>query len=146
MNEQKENWEKYKVEIGDIVFRPVSMATLTMLYDISSPLVVGGEMSALDYCVFAWMHAAPIMEVVTSIAAKNYTHDAILWGANVPPIVFSSYTLPTMKQLEKDLKLIFIDKKSGFLPFPVPSQCKVSCLKRAIHFLKHLLGFGSHTH
>ena len=143
MSEQaKENWSKYVVKIGEVEFRPVSMATLTILYDIESPLIFGGEMNAVDFCVFAWLHAAPIMEVTTAIAAKTYIQNAILWGAEIEPQVFASYTLPTMKKLEKDLKNIFIEKKSGFIPFPLPSPCRRSWLMRAFHSMKRLLKFG----
>ena len=138
----KEDWTKYVVNVAGIDFRPVSMGSLTLLYDVHSPLVVGGEVDALDFCVFAWIHAAPLMEVINSIKAETFAEKALEWGIEVPAAVFASYTLPTIKALAKDLSKVFIDKNSGFVPFPVPSPCKPSCWKRAWTSFKRLFLFG----
>lgn len=138
----KEDWTKYIVKVAGIDFRPVSMGSLTMLCEIEHPLVVGGDFDAVDYCVFAWMHAAPLMEVICSIKAGTYEKKAIAWGAETSPIVFASYTLETMKALTKDLSRIFVDKNSGFIPFPVPSPCKPSCWQRGMTFMKRLFNRG----
>ena len=138
----KDDWTKYIVDIGGIEFRPVSMGSLTMLFDVHSPLVIGGEVDAVDFCIFAWIHGAPLMEVISSVKAGNYVEKAIYWGAEVPATVFASYTIPTIKALAKDISKAFIDKKSGFVPFPVPSPYKPSCWKRAYTFMKRLFIFG----
>lgn len=132
MNEvkQREDWRKYIVTIGGIEFRPVSMASLTMLYSIGSPLVAGGELDATDYCVFAWIHAAPLMEVITSVKAGNWYKKAMLWGAECPTEVFASFTVPTLEALVRDISKTFIEPDTGFIPFPLPSPCKPSWWKR----------------
>ena len=137
-----EDWKKYVVNVGGIDFRPVSMGSLTMLYEIEHPIVVGGDFDAVDYCVFAWIHAAPLMEVICSVKAGTWEKKAILWGAEVPPIVFASYTIDTMKALAKDLSRIFVDKNSGFTPFPQPSPCRPSCWQRVMTFMKRLFSRG----
>lgn len=105
----KENWEQYKVTIGGIEFRPVSMGTLTILYHIGSPIVTGGEIEPLDYCVFAWIHATPILEVMSSIKSGSYLRKAVIWASQVEPVVFSSYTPDTISQLVDDLNKVFIE-------------------------------------
>lgn len=132
MKEQREDWKQYIVTVGGIEFRPVSMATLTLLYSIQSPLVVGGDVEPLDYCVFAWMHAAPILEVFAAVTSNTYKKKAVLWGAEVPPIVFSSYTIESVTKLASDLSKVFIEEKSGYIPFPFPSPCSQSWWKRVI--------------
>lgn len=138
----KDDWSKYVVEIDGIKFRPVSMGSLTMLYDVRSPFVLGGEIEAVDYCIFAWIHGAPLMEVITSIKANDYVEKAIYWGAEVPASVFGLYTEPTIKALVKDMSKAFIDKKTGFVPFPVPSPYRPSCWKRVWISMKRLLKCG----
>ena len=102
------------------------MGSLSMLYSIQSPLVVGGDLEATDYCVFAWLHGAPLMEVVTAIKAGTWYKKAVIWGSEVPPCVFASYTIPTMTALLKDLSKTFIEPNTGYIPFPLPSPCKPS--------------------
>lgn len=130
-----EDWKDYLVTIGGIEFRPVSMGTLTLLYHINSPIVAGGEVEPLDYCVFAWMHAAPILEVYASVKSGTYIKKAVLWGSEVPPVVFSSYIPDTIALLADDLSKVFIEEKSGFIPFPVPSQLRQSWLQRVWTFI-----------
>jgi hypothetical protein len=117
MTESK-NWKDYIVKVGDLEFRPVSMATLTILYQIQSPLVMGGDVEPLDYCVFAWIHHAPIIEVFAAVKSGTYIRKAVLWGSEVEPKVFSAYIPDTMAQLADDLNKVFIEEKSGFIPFP----------------------------
>lgn len=136
------NWEQYKVRVGGVEFRPVSMGSLTLLYQVKSPFVYGGIIEPLDYCIFAWIHAAPLQEVITSIKADNYVKDAVIWGAECPTAIYGSYTLPTVKALAKDLEKVFIDKDTGFIPFPLPLPCRRSWWKRAIHFITRLLRLG----
>lgn len=133
-----QHWEQYIVKVGEVEFRPVSMGSLTMLYAISSPLVVGGEIDATDFCVFAWLHGAPLMEVICAVKAGNWYKKAMLWGAEVEPLVFASYTPDTIAALTRDLSKVFIDEKSGFVPFPLPSPCRPSWWKRAWTFITHL--------
>lgn len=135
MNNNIEKWQDYIVTVGGIDFRPVSMGTLTLLYHIQSPLVVGGDVEPLDFCVFAWIHAAPIMEVYAAVKSGTYIKKAVMWGAEVPPVIFSSYIPDTIAQLADDLNKVFIEEKSGYIPFPVPSQCKPSCLMRVWNFI-----------
>lgn len=138
----KEDWKKYVVTVGDIEFRPVSMASLSILYSINSPLVMGGEVEPLDFCIFAWLHATPIMEVYASIKSGSYIRKALIWGSEVPPIIFTSYTSEAIAKLGDDLNKLFIEENSGFIPFPYPSPLIQSWWKRAIHTMKHLLKFG----
>lgn len=142
MNNMREDWKKYIVEVGGIPFRPVSMGSLTMLYAIQSPLVIGGEVSPVDFAVFAWMHAAPIMEVVCSVKAHTHERAAIIWASEAPPVVFASYIPDTIKALAVDLSRVFIDKDSGFIPFPVPSPLKQSWWQRAWTTMRHLFKRG----
>ena len=137
-----EDWKNYEREIAGYKFRPVSMATLALLYNINSPFVMGGVVDAVDYCVFAWMHNAPIMDVVTGIKSGSYIQDAVLWGSEVPPIIFSNYCPHTLKALSKDLSRVFIDKNTGYIPFPLPSACKRSWWQRVIIIGKRLLKIG----
>lgn len=138
----KQNWKDYVVTIGGIEFRPVSMGTLTLLYDIGSPIVAGGEIEPLDYCVFAWMHATPITEVYSAVKSGSYLRKAAIWGSEVPPIVFSSYTTDTIAKLSDDLSKVFIEEKSGFIPFPLPSPCRRSWIKRVLTFILRPFRFG----
>lgn len=131
----KEDWKDYLVTVGGIEFRPVSMGTLTLLYNIQSPLVVGGEVEPLDFCVFAWMHAAPIMEVFSAVKSGTYIKKAVLWGAEVPPVVFASYIPDTIAALADDLNKVFIEESSGYIPFPVPSLHRQSWLVRVWNFI-----------
>ena len=142
MSTQAQDWKKYVVTVGGIDFRPVSMGTLTMLYAIQSPLVIGGEVSPVDFAVFAWMHAAPLMEVVGCVKARSHEKKAIIWGSEAPPIVFASYIPDTIKALAVDLGRVFIDKDSGFIPFPVPSPLKQSWWQRAWTTMRHLFRLG----
>lgn len=135
MKEQREDWKQYIVTVGGIDFRPVSMGTLTLLYGINSPIVTGGEIEPLDYCVFAWMHAEPIMEVFTAVKSGSYLKKAILWGSEAPPIVFASYIPDTIATLVKDINKVFIEERSGYIPFPVPSPCRPSWWKRVMTFI-----------
>ena len=111
------------------------MGTLTLLYHIQSPLVVGGEVEPLDFCVFAWLHAAPIMEVFAAVKSGTYIKKAVLWGAEVPPVVFSSYIPDTIAALADDLNKVFIEESSGYIPFPVPSPLRQSWLARVWNFI-----------
>lgn len=131
----REDWKDYLVTVGGIEFRPVSMGTLTLLYNIQSPLVVGGEVEPLDFCVFAWMHAAPIMEVFAAVKSGTYLKKAVIWGAEVPPVVFASYIPDTIAALADDLSKLFIEESSGFIPFPVPSPCRRSWLRKVWNFI-----------
>ena len=137
-----ENWKEYIVTVGGIEFRPVSMGTLTLLYSIGSPLVAGGDIDPQDFCIFAWMHAAPIMEVYAAVKSGTYLKKAIMWGNEVPPIVFSSYAVDTIKTLVNDLNKVFIEESSGYIPFPVPSVCRRSWLRRVTTFITRLLTLG----
>lgn len=138
----REDWKEYLVTVGGIEFRPVSMGTLTLLYSIQSPLVVGGEVEPLDFCVFAWMHAAPIMEVFASIKSGSYMKKAVMWGSEVPPVVFASYVPDTIAALADDLSKLFIEESSGFIPFPVPSPCRRSWLRKVWTFIIRLFQRG----
>ena len=141
--EQKiENWQDYVVTVAGIDFRPVSMGTLTLLYKIQSPLVLGGSIEPEDYCVFAWMHAAPVMQVFTSVTSGTYLKKAIIWGSEAPPLVFASYVPDTIKQLVSDLSKVFIEERSGFIPFPVPSPCRRSWLRKVCTFITRLFHIG----
>lgn len=131
----REDWKDYLVTVGGIEFRPVSMGTLTLLYNIQSPLVVGGEVEPLDFCVFAWMHAAPIMEVFAAVKSGTYIKKAVIWGAEVPPVVFASYIPDTIAALADDLNKVFIEESSGYIPFPVPLLLKQSWLVRVWNFI-----------
>lgn len=136
------DWSDYIRVIGGVEFRPVSLGSLTLLYEVKSPFVYGGLIEPLDYCIFAWIHGAPLAEVITSVKAGEYIKDAIIWGAECPTEIYASYTLPTVKALAKDLEKVFIDKDSGFIPFPLPLPCRRSWWKRAIHFIKRQLKLG----
>lgn len=141
--EQKiENWQDYIVTVAGIEFRPVSMGTLTLLYSIGSPIVSGGDIEPEDFCVFAWLHAAPIMEVYAAVKSGTHVKKAVLWGSEVPPVVFSSYTVETIKTLVSDLSKVFIEESSGFIPFPVPSVCRRSWLRKVTAFIKRLFHIG----
>ena len=129
------NWEEYKRTVAGVEFRPVSMGTLTLLFEIKSPLVYGGLVEPLDYCIFAWLHAAPLQEVITSVKAGEYIKDAVMWGAEVPTAIYASYTLPTIKALAKDLEKVFIDKDTGFVPFPQPLPCRRSWWGKVWNFI-----------
>lgn len=131
----KEDWKDYLVTVGGIEFRPVSMGTLTLLYHIQSPLVVGGEVEPLDFCVFAWIHAAPIMEVFAAVKSGTYIKKAVIWGSEVPPVVFASYVPDTIAALADDLSKLFIEERSGYIPFPVPSPCRRSWLRKVWTFI-----------
>lgn len=112
--------EDFIVTIGGIDFRPISLGSLTLLHEINSPIIYGGEVTALDFTIFAWMHAEPLEEVINAVKSDTYESLAIRWGADAPPCIFSLYTVPTLKALSKDLKNMFIDKESGFIPFVKP--------------------------
>lgn len=142
----KENWKDYLVTVGGIEFRPVSMATITMLYQINSPLVLGGDVEPLDYCIFAWLHAAPIMEIYTAVKSGTYIKKAVIWGSEIPPVVFASYIPETITALAQDLSNLFIEESSGFIPFPSPSPCRRSWLRKVTTFITRLFTFGYHTH
>lgn len=137
-----ENWKEYIVTVAGVEFRPVSMGTLTLLYSIGSPIVAGGDIEPEDFCVFAWMHAAPIMEVYAAVKSGTYLKKAVIWGSEVPPVIFSSYTVDTIKALVNDLSNVFIEERSGFIPFPIPSVCRRSWLRKAFHFITRLLKIG----
>lgn len=134
----KDDWRKYIVNIGGVDFRPVSMGSLTMLYSIGSPLVTGGEIDATDYAVFAWLHGAPLMEVICSVKSGTFYKKALMWASEIPAEVFASYSLDSLSALARDLGRVFIDKETGFIPFPLPSQCKPSWLMRAWTFISRL--------
>lgn len=128
--------------VGGIEFRPVSMASLTWLYEIKSPIVMGGDINAVDFCIFAWMHGEELATVIQSMSSGDYEKQAILWGASVPPVVFSLYTTQNIKGLLKELKNAFIDPESKFCPFPSPSLRKASWLVRVIATIRHLFKRG----
>ena len=132
------NWKDFVVNVGGIEFRPVSMGSLTLLYSVGSPFVNGGDVDATDYAVFAWLHGAPLMEVICSVKAGTYYKKALIWASEVPTEVFSSYTVEALVALSRDLSRVFIDKETGFIPFPRPSQCKPSWLKRVWTFITRL--------
>lgn len=136
------DWKEHIRVVGGIPFRPVSMGTLTLLYEVKSPFVYGGIVEPLDFAVFAWIHGAPLAEVITAVKADNYHKEAVLWAAEMPTAIYASYTLPTVKALAKDLDKIFVDKDTGFIPFPLPSPCRRSWWQRAFLFMKRLLMFG----
>ena len=136
------DWKQFIVNVGGIDFRPVSMGSLSMLYSIGSPLVVGGQLDATDFCVFAWLHGAPLMQVITSVKAGTWYKKAILWGAELEPCVFASFSIPTMKALAKDLSKAFIQPNSGFIPFPRPSHQKPSWVQRVWTSIKRLFRHG----
>ena len=128
--------------VGGIDFRPVSMASLTWLYEIKSPIVMGGDINAVDFCIFAWMHGEELATVIQSMQAGDYEQQAILWGAGVPPVVFSLYTTQNIKALLKELKNAFIDPESKFCPFPSPSPRKASWWARAFAIIRRLFKRG----
>ena len=128
--------------IGGIDFRPVSMASLTWLYEIKSPIVMGGDINAVDFCIFAWMHGEELATVIQSMSSGDYEQQAILWGASVPPVVFSLYTTQNIKALLKELKNAFIDPESKFCPFPSPSPRKASWWARAFATIRRLFKRG----
>lgn len=133
-----DKWKQYIVKVGDIEFRPVSMGSLSLLFSVGSPLVVGGEVDATDYCVFAWIHGAPLMEVICSVKAGTWYKKAVMWGAEVEPIVFASYVPDTIQALVRDMSKVFIDEKTGFIPFPLPSPCNPSWWQRVKTFITRL--------
>lgn len=128
--------------VGGIDFRPVSMATLTWLYEIKSPIVMGGDINAVDFCIFAWMHGEELASVIQGMSSGDYEQQAILWGASVPPVVFSLYTTQNIKALLKELKHAFIDPESKFCTFPSPSLRRASCLARVFAFIGRLFKRG----
>ena len=142
MNTNQNNWKQYIVTVGGIDFRPVSMGSLTLLYQINSPLVIGGDIEPLDYCIFAWIHAAPIMEVISSITSGNYISKAVIWGSEAPPTLYASYVPDTLAQLARDIQNVFIDQKTGYIPFPLPSPCRRSWWHKGWITIKRLLGIG----
>lgn len=131
----RENPDQYTRHIAGIDFRPISMASLTWLYEIRSPIVMGGDINAVDFCIFTWMHGAELAEVISAMEAGTYERQAIYWGANVPPVIFSLYTTQNIKALHKQLQHAFIDPESKFCPFPVPSPCRPSWMARVFHFI-----------
>lgn len=139
---QREDWNDYLVTVGGVTFRPVSMATLAILYEIGSPLVYGGEVTAIDYCVFAWIHQASIIEVLAAVKSNTIQKKSIIWASEVEPVIFTSYTNETIAKLADDLKKVFIEEKTGFIPFPLPLQHRRSWLKRVMTGLRHLFSFG----
>ena len=82
------------------------------------------------------------MQVITAIKAEVYYEAAICWGAEVPNAVFASYSKPTIKSLVYQLANSYIEPKSGFVPFPLPSQQKVSWLRRVMTFITRLWNRG----
>lgn len=132
------------VTISGKEFRPISCASLAWLWETNSPLVHGGTFRAVDFCVFAWLHCCDHtpQEVQDSINAGTYLEDALAWGIEAPPAVFSLYSAKRLKALEKDLSLLFADKKSGFVPFPCPLPCRAECTARGLTTLRHLCERG----
>lgn len=137
-----EDWTKYIVNIDGYAFRPVSMGSLTLLYQIGSPLVFGGDITPTDFAIFAWLHGERLQLVISHIKAKTYEEAAIRWACELPASIFSLYTQPTIKALARDIESIFVDKETGFIPFPCPSVCKTSCWLRVIRFMKRLFRIG----
>lgn len=125
------SWDEYLTVIGGITFRPISCFTLSALYEMDSPLMFGGQVSATDFCAFAWLHAAPLSAVQASLAAKTWRADAMNWAATAPVEVFSQFTAPRLKQLAADVQAVFADNKTGFIPFLSPSPCRRSWIRRA---------------
>lgn len=136
------DWKDFIVNVGGIDFRPVSMGSLTMLYSVGSPFVNGGDVDATDYAVFAWIHGAPLMEVICSVKAGTYFKKAMIWASEVPAEVFASYSVDTLVALSRDLSHVFIDKDTGFIPFPLPSPYKPSWWKRVWISISHLWNRG----
>lgn len=128
--------------VGGIDFRPVSMASLTWLYEIKSPIVMGGDINAVDFCIFAWIHGEELATVIQGMSSGDYEQQAILWGASVPPVVFSLYTTQNIKALLKELKNAFIDPESKFCPFPCPSPQKASWVARVFATIGRLFKRG----
>ena len=138
----KLDYSLFMRNVGGIDFRPVSMASLTWLYEIKSPIVMGGDINAVDFCIFAWMHGAELATVIQSMSAGDYEQQAILWGASVPPVVFSLYTTQNIKALLKELKNAFIDPESKFCPFPSPSPRKSLWWVRVFATIRRLFKRG----
>lgn len=138
----KKDWKEYVRNIGGVDFRPLSMGSLTLLFDTNSPIVHGGLITAKDFAIFAWIHGENLSDVIASIKADNYETDAILWASEMPVEVYSKYTLESVKALNKDLNKIFIDKETGFIPFLSPSPWKPSLWRRVWNGIIHLLTFG----
>ena len=138
----KEDWSKYIVNIDGYSFRPISLGTLTLLYQIGSPLVFGGEITPTDFAIFTWLHGEQLQQVISHVKSRSYEEAAIKWACELPASIFSLYTKPTLKALTKDINNIFVDKDSGFIPFPYPSACKVSCWLRVTRFLRRLFRIG----
>lgn len=80
---------------------------------------MGGDINAVDFCIFAWIHGAELATVIQSMQAGDYEQQAILWGAGVPPVVFSLYTTQNIKALLKELKKCIHRPRKQILPFSV---------------------------
>lgn len=136
------DWKIYRRTVAGVEFRPVSLGSLTLLFDINSPFVHGGLITAKDFAIFAWLHSQPLADVITAVKAETYEKEAIMWATEMPIEIYSSFSVDTIKALNKDLNKIFIDKDTGFIPFPLPYPCKPSRWRRAWIFMKRLLTFG----
>lgn len=124
--------QDYSVTFAGHTFRPISAFTLTFLAEIRSPFITGGDVSPLDFALFAWAHGAPLPDVLEHLDAGTYSRAALEWSATVPPEVFAVYTPRKMQALANTLAQFFADKKSGFVPFPAASRSKRRWSVRAL--------------
>lgn len=108
----------YTTTIAGVHFRPISCASLAWLKETRSPLLFGGEFAAIHYAVLLWMHGAPLGEVIDNIGAGTYETAAIYWASEQPPEVFAALTKKRLLHLHRLINQIYVDKKTGFIPFP----------------------------
>ncbi|MBT9448776.1 hypothetical protein ICN84_01655 [Akkermansia glycaniphila] len=108
--------------VGGIDFRPFSAGSLALLDKIKSPVLPGnGDVTPEDIMVFAWVHAAPVPEVVQCAAGGTHALAAMAWAMNVPPVVFRVMTAEVVRAAMDDLELSWMDPDSGFSPVALPS-------------------------
>lgn len=126
--------DDYTTTIDGVTFRPVSAATLAYLFELHSPLIFGGTLEPLDFLIFAWLHAAPLGEVVERTANGTAPTAAAEWAQTAPPSIFAVYCPRKIKALNRDLLDIFAERKTGYVPFPAPSASKSKWKLRGVIF------------
>ncbi len=139
--------ENHTRTIAGVPIRPFSCGTLNCLIRIGSPLLaegtpIGGE----DIIAFAWIHAAPIAEIEQRIASGTWRQAAQEWAHTVPCAVYRIAGEEFITSALNTLSRLWIDEKSGFVPFPQPSSSAHSLKGRAsvIGWIRSI--FGSRRH
>lgn len=138
----RRSWEEHLVSVGGLIFRPVSAGTLAMLYEVDSPLVFGGKVSGEDFALFAWIHHAPVERVRSAIASGKAKTAALEWFVSAPVEVFALMSAERVKQLAADVQAVFADRKTGYIPFPLPSLSRHTWRERALTTITRLFGRG----